>query len=34
MYYQSPQLLLIKEGKSIYDTSHSAIDAVELKERV
>jgi bacillithiol system protein YtxJ len=31
VYHQSPQLLLIKEGKSIYDASHSDIDAVELK---
>jgi bacillithiol system protein YtxJ len=34
VYHQSPQLLLIKEGKSIYDASHSDIDAVELKRRV
>jgi bacillithiol system protein YtxJ len=34
VYHQSPQLLLIKEGKSIYDASHSDIDAVELKVRV
>lgn len=34
VHHQSPQLLLIKEGKSIYDASHSAIDALELKERV
>ncbi|WP_374507094.1 bacillithiol system redox-active protein YtxJ [Flavobacterium sp.] len=34
VYHQSPQLLLIKEGKSVYDVSHSAIDALELKERV
>jgi bacillithiol system protein YtxJ len=34
VYHQSPQLLLIKEGKSIYDASHSDIDAVELKGRV
>lgn len=32
--HQSPQLLLIKEGKSVYDASHSDIDAVELKGRV
>ncbi|WP_374505163.1 monothiol bacilliredoxin BrxC family protein [Flavobacterium sp.] len=32
--HPSPQLLLIKEGKSVYDTSHSAIDALELKGRV
>ena len=34
VYHQSPQLLLIKEGKSVYDVSHSDIDAVELKGRV
>ena len=34
VYHQSPQLLLIKEGKSIYDASHSDIDAMELKGRV
>ena len=34
VYHQSPQLLLIKEGKSIYDASHSDIDAAELKERL
>ncbi|WP_319799847.1 MULTISPECIES: hypothetical protein [Flavobacterium] len=27
-------MLLIKEGKSVYDASHSDIDAVELKGRV
>ncbi|WP_348810996.1 bacillithiol system redox-active protein YtxJ [Flavobacterium maritimum] len=30
--HQSPQLVLIKEGKSIYDASHSDIDAEELKK--
>lgn len=34
VYHQSPQLLLIKEGKSIYDVSHSDIDAGELKGKV
>ena len=34
VYHQSPQLLLIKEGKSIYDVSHSDIDAVVLKEKI
>jgi bacillithiol system protein YtxJ len=34
VYHQSPQLLLIKEGKSIYYASHSDIDVVELKGRV
>ncbi|SHG19816.1 bacillithiol system protein YtxJ [Flavobacterium fluvii] len=31
VYHQSPQLLLIKEGKSVYDVSHDEIDAGELK---
>lgn len=30
--HQSPQLVLIKEGKSVYDASHSDIDAEELKK--
>lgn len=34
VYHQSPQLLLIKEGKSVYDVSHDAIDAEELKGKV
>jgi len=29
--HQSPQLLLIVGGKSVYDVSHSSIDAQELK---
>ena len=29
--HQSPQLLLIKEGKSVYDASHSDIEAEDLK---
>lgn len=29
--HQSPQLLLIKNGKSVYDVSHSEIDAEALK---
>ena len=32
--HQSPQLLLIKKGKSVYDVSHSDIDAGELKGRL
>ena len=31
VYHQSPQLLLIKDGKSVYDVSHGDIDAVALK---
>ncbi len=34
VYHQSPQLLLIKDGKSVYDVSHSDIDAEELKEKL
>lgn len=29
--HQSPQLVLIKEGKAVYNASHSDIDAEELK---
>ncbi|OUL61003.1 bacillithiol system redox-active protein YtxJ [Flavobacterium sp. AJR] len=32
--HQSPQLLLIKDGKSIYNASHSDIDAEALKSKV
>jgi bacillithiol system protein YtxJ len=32
--HQSPQLLLIKDGKSVYDVSHSDIDAAELKRKL
>jgi bacillithiol system protein YtxJ len=32
--HQSPQLLLIKDGKSVYDVSHSDIDAEALKGKV
>jgi bacillithiol system protein YtxJ len=34
VYHQSPQLLLIKGGKSVYDASHSDIDAGELKGKL
>lgn len=34
VYHQSPQLLLVKDGKSVYDVSHSDIDAGELKGRL
>ncbi len=34
VYHQSPQLLLIKDGKSVYDVSHDAIDAVVLKGKL
>ncbi|HEX9152834.1 MAG TPA: bacillithiol system redox-active protein YtxJ [Flavobacterium sp.] len=32
--HESPQLLLIKDGKAVYNVSHSAIDAAELGKRV
>jgi bacillithiol system protein YtxJ len=32
--HQSPQLLLIKNGKSVYDASHSDIDAEDLKGKL
>jgi bacillithiol system protein YtxJ len=32
--HQSPQLILVKEGKAIYNVSHSDIDAEELGKRV
>ena len=32
--HQSPQLLLIKNGQSVYDASHSDIDAGDLAERL
>ena len=30
--HQSPQMILIKEGKAIYNASHSDIDAADLKQ--
>jgi bacillithiol system protein YtxJ len=32
--HQSPQMLLIKDGKCIYDTSHESIDANDLAEKL
>ena len=34
VYHQSPQLILIKNGKAIYNVSHSDIDAEELGRKV
>ncbi len=34
VFHQSPQLLLIKGGKSVYDVSHNDIDAGELKGKI
>ncbi|MGO4822154.1 MULTISPECIES: bacillithiol system redox-active protein YtxJ [unclassified Flavobacterium] len=32
--HQSPQLILIKDGKAVYNASHSDIDAAALKLKV
>jgi bacillithiol system protein YtxJ len=32
--HQSPQLIVIKDGKAIYNASHSDIDAEELKGKL
>ena len=32
--HQSPQLLLIKNGESVYDVSHDGIDAEKLKKLI
>ena len=32
--HQSPQLLLIKDGSSIYNVSHDSIDATDLKNKL
>lgn len=32
--HQSPQLILIKDGKAVYDTSHSDIDAGTVKSKI
>lgn len=34
VYHQSPQLILIKAGKAVYDVSHDSIDAVALKGKL
>ncbi|MET0945273.1 MAG: bacillithiol system redox-active protein YtxJ [Flavobacterium sp.] len=34
VYHESPQLILIKNGKAVYDVSHSDIDAGALKSKV
>ena len=34
VYHESPQLILIKKGKAVYDVSHSDIDAEALKSKV
>jgi len=34
VYHESPQLILIKNGKAVYNVSHSDIDAQALKTKV
>lgn len=34
VYHQSPQLILIKDGKSVYDVSHESIDVGQLKTKI
>jgi len=34
VYHESPQLILIKNGKAVYNVSHSDIDAQALKNKV
>jgi len=34
LVHQSPQLLLISKGKSIYDVSHNFIDAKDLRNHI
>jgi len=34
VYHESPQLILIKNGKAVYDVSHSEISAEALKSKV
>ena len=34
VYHESPQLILIKNGKAVYDVSHSDIDAEALRSKV
>ena len=31
VFHESPQIILIKEGKAIYDASHESIDAKKLE---
>jgi bacillithiol system protein YtxJ len=34
VYHQSPQLIVIQEGKAVYDRSHESIDAKKLVDFV
>jgi len=33
VYHESPQVLLIKDGKCVYDESHSGINMNEIEEK-
>jgi bacillithiol system protein YtxJ len=33
VYHESPQVLLIRDGKCVYDESHSGIDMGEIEEK-
>src|SRR3954463_932484 len=33
VYHESPQVLLIKDGKCVYDESHSGINMTEIEEK-
>lgn len=34
VYHESPQVLVIKDGKCVYDESHSGISMEDIKEQV
>lgn len=34
VYHESPQIILIKDGQSVYDASHSDIDAGDLSDKL
>ena len=34
LYHESPQVLLIKDGKAIYDASHMAISYDAIKQQI
>jgi bacillithiol system protein YtxJ len=34
IHHESPQLLLIKDGECVYETSHGQISAEELAEQI
>lgn len=34
VYHESPQIIIIKEGKAVYDTSHMGINYADIMKRV